>query len=142
MATGGSTEASPLLTCRLISRRLSRNGAKAKRLLMKVWRAGRLPPPRVTTRGLGVDTQWAAWRCLVRRKRVVTFQQAMMRVTDAAHRDSANKVSLFWRIVGPQLRVRPGKPRFRLPTKIPFVDPADTGIIVMVFPEAPLIRHA
>eukprot|EP00971_Amphidinium_carterae_P256400 5090926-Amphidinium_carterae.1 len=39
------------------------NGANAKRLLMKVWRAGRLPPPRVTTRDLGVDTQWAAWRC-------------------------------------------------------------------------------
>eukprot|EP00971_Amphidinium_carterae_P110025 2179450-Amphidinium_carterae.3 len=31
------------------------NGANAKRLLMKVWRAGRLPPPKVTTRDLGVD---------------------------------------------------------------------------------------
>eukprot|EP00971_Amphidinium_carterae_P155482 3083548-Amphidinium_carterae.1 len=27
---------------------------------MKVWRAGRLPPPRVTTRDLGVDTQCVA----------------------------------------------------------------------------------
>eukprot|EP00971_Amphidinium_carterae_P295326 5864935-Amphidinium_carterae.5 len=25
-----------------------------------IWRAGRLPPPRVATRDLGVDTQWAA----------------------------------------------------------------------------------
>eukprot|EP00971_Amphidinium_carterae_P224822 4460165-Amphidinium_carterae.1 len=40
------------------------NGANAKRLLMKVWRAGRLPPLRVTTRDLGVDTQWAAWASL------------------------------------------------------------------------------
>eukprot|EP00971_Amphidinium_carterae_P086779 1717279-Amphidinium_carterae.1 len=32
------------------------NGANAKRLLTKVWRAGRLPPLRVTTRDLGVDT--------------------------------------------------------------------------------------
>eukprot|EP00971_Amphidinium_carterae_P137110 2717150-Amphidinium_carterae.2 len=39
-------------------------GAKAKRLLMKVWRAGTLPPPRITTRDLGVDSQWAAWRFL------------------------------------------------------------------------------
>eukprot|EP00971_Amphidinium_carterae_P157107 3114108-Amphidinium_carterae.1 len=43
------------------------NGANAKRLLMKVWRAGRLLPPRVTTRDLGVYTQWAAWRCPVQR---------------------------------------------------------------------------
>eukprot|EP00971_Amphidinium_carterae_P140773 2789622-Amphidinium_carterae.1 len=47
---------------------------------MKVWKAGTLPPPRVTTRDLGVDTQWAAWRCHVQRKRVVTFQQSMKRV--------------------------------------------------------------
>eukprot|EP00971_Amphidinium_carterae_P265630 5269884-Amphidinium_carterae.3 len=32
------------------------NGATAKRLLMKVWRAGRLQPVKVTTRDLGVDT--------------------------------------------------------------------------------------
>eukprot|EP00971_Amphidinium_carterae_P047024 926008-Amphidinium_carterae.1 len=56
------------------------NGANAKRLLMKVWRAGRLPPLRVTTRDLGVDTQWAAWRCPVQRKRVITFKQSMNRV--------------------------------------------------------------
>eukprot|EP00971_Amphidinium_carterae_P005194 103698-Amphidinium_carterae.1 len=56
------------------------NGANAKRLLMKVWRAGRLPPPKVTTRDLGVDTQWAAWRCPVQRKRVITFRQSMNRV--------------------------------------------------------------
>eukprot|EP00971_Amphidinium_carterae_P127459 2525378-Amphidinium_carterae.1 len=56
------------------------NGANAKRLLMKVWRAGRLPPPRVTTSDLGVDTQWAAWRCPVHRKRVITFKQSMNRV--------------------------------------------------------------
>eukprot|EP00971_Amphidinium_carterae_P351193 6491966-Amphidinium_carterae.1 len=56
------------------------NGANAKRLLMKVWRAGRLPPPWVTTRDLGVDTQWAAWRCPVQRKRVITFKQSMNRV--------------------------------------------------------------
>eukprot|EP00971_Amphidinium_carterae_P019834 390674-Amphidinium_carterae.1 len=56
------------------------NGANAKRLLTKVWRAGRLPPLRVTTRDLGVDTQWAAWRCPVQRKRVITFRQSMNRV--------------------------------------------------------------
>eukprot|EP00971_Amphidinium_carterae_P289552 5749312-Amphidinium_carterae.1 len=56
------------------------NGANAKRLLMKVWRTGRLPPPRITTRDLGVDTQWAAWRCPVQRKRVITFKQSMNRV--------------------------------------------------------------
>eukprot|EP00971_Amphidinium_carterae_P163972 3251067-Amphidinium_carterae.2 len=32
------------------------NGANAKRLLMKAWRVGWLPPPKVTTRDLGVDT--------------------------------------------------------------------------------------
>eukprot|EP00971_Amphidinium_carterae_P242210 4809449-Amphidinium_carterae.1 len=37
------------------------NGAKAKCLLMKVWRAGRLPPPRISTHDLGVDMQRAAW---------------------------------------------------------------------------------
>eukprot|EP00971_Amphidinium_carterae_P337250 6473971-Amphidinium_carterae.5 len=60
------------------------NGAKATRLLMKVWRKGptkgRFPPPCVTTRDLGVDTQWAAWRRPVQRKRVVTFGQSMLRV--------------------------------------------------------------
>eukprot|EP00971_Amphidinium_carterae_P263410 5226246-Amphidinium_carterae.1 len=56
------------------------NGANAKRLLIKVWRAGSLPPPKVTTRDLGVDTQWAAWRCPVQRKIVITFQQSINRV--------------------------------------------------------------
>eukprot|EP00971_Amphidinium_carterae_P128670 2548433-Amphidinium_carterae.1 len=61
------------------------NGANAKILLKKVWRAGRLPPPRVTTCDSGVDTQWAAWRCPVQRKRVtddsvITFKQSMKRV--------------------------------------------------------------
>eukprot|EP00971_Amphidinium_carterae_P201118 3991228-Amphidinium_carterae.1 len=45
---------------------------------MEVWGAGRLPPVKVTTCDLGVDTQWAAWCCPVQRKRVVPFQQAMM----------------------------------------------------------------
>eukprot|EP00971_Amphidinium_carterae_P079466 1572400-Amphidinium_carterae.1 len=48
--------------------------------MQKVWRTGRLPPLKVTTRDLGVDTQWAAWRCPVQRKRVMTFKQAMNRV--------------------------------------------------------------
>eukprot|EP00971_Amphidinium_carterae_P230816 4580301-Amphidinium_carterae.4 len=49
---------------------------------MKAWHKGRLPPPppRITTRDLCVDTQWAAWRCPVQRKRVVTFRQSMLRV--------------------------------------------------------------
>eukprot|EP00971_Amphidinium_carterae_P241300 4791190-Amphidinium_carterae.1 len=55
------------------------NGAKAKRLV-KVWKSGRLPPLKVTTRDLGVDTQWAVWRCPVQRKRVMTFKQSMTRV--------------------------------------------------------------
>eukprot|EP00971_Amphidinium_carterae_P219761 4363111-Amphidinium_carterae.1 len=29
---------------------------------MQVWRKGRLPPLQITTRDLGVDTQWSAWR--------------------------------------------------------------------------------
>eukprot|EP00971_Amphidinium_carterae_P117004 2317112-Amphidinium_carterae.4 len=45
---------------------------KAKKLMQKVWRTGRQPPIKVTTRDLGVDTQWAAWRCPVQRKRVMT----------------------------------------------------------------------
>eukprot|EP00971_Amphidinium_carterae_P215742 4282721-Amphidinium_carterae.1 len=47
---------------------------------MKVRKAGRLPPPRITTHDLGVDTQWAAWRCPVQCKWVITFQQSMKRV--------------------------------------------------------------
>eukprot|EP00971_Amphidinium_carterae_P059716 1181434-Amphidinium_carterae.1 len=41
-----------------------------------VWRAGRLPPPRVTTRDLGMDIRWAVWRCPVQGKRVITFRQS------------------------------------------------------------------
>eukprot|EP00971_Amphidinium_carterae_P201002 3988585-Amphidinium_carterae.1 len=33
------------------------NGANAKRLLMRVWRKGRLPLPRIPTRDLGVDAR-------------------------------------------------------------------------------------
>eukprot|EP00971_Amphidinium_carterae_P299825 5957088-Amphidinium_carterae.1 len=39
-----------------------RNGSVTKRKLWKVWRAGKLPPVQITTRDLGVDTQWSAWR--------------------------------------------------------------------------------
>eukprot|EP00971_Amphidinium_carterae_P078879 1560643-Amphidinium_carterae.1 len=56
------------------------NGPMAKKLVKKVWRTGRLPPLKVTTLDLGVDTQWAAWRCPVQRKQVITFKQAMSRV--------------------------------------------------------------
>eukprot|EP00971_Amphidinium_carterae_P169572 3359446-Amphidinium_carterae.1 len=60
------------------------NGAKAGKLAKKVWRTSRLvvglPPLIVTTRDLGVDTQWAAWRCPVQRKCVMTFKQTMTRV--------------------------------------------------------------
>eukprot|EP00971_Amphidinium_carterae_P050334 991815-Amphidinium_carterae.1 len=38
------------------------------------------PPPSVTTRDVGVDTKWAAWKCPMQRKRVITFQQSMNRV--------------------------------------------------------------
>eukprot|EP00971_Amphidinium_carterae_P328982 6461173-Amphidinium_carterae.2 len=44
---------------------------------MKVWRAGRLAP-KITTRDLGVDAQWVAWRCPVQRK--VTYQQSVKRL--------------------------------------------------------------
>eukprot|EP00971_Amphidinium_carterae_P149329 2960634-Amphidinium_carterae.2 len=36
---------------------------KPRKSMQKVWRTGRLPPQKVTTRDLGVDTQWAVWRC-------------------------------------------------------------------------------
>eukprot|EP00971_Amphidinium_carterae_P198502 3939490-Amphidinium_carterae.1 len=35
---------------------------------MKAWRAAKLPPLEVTTRDLGVDTQWAAWHCPAQHK--------------------------------------------------------------------------
>eukprot|EP00971_Amphidinium_carterae_P100925 1996721-Amphidinium_carterae.3 len=38
--------------------------------LWKVWRAGRLPPVRITTRDLGVDAQWVSWRNPVQKKRL------------------------------------------------------------------------
>eukprot|EP00971_Amphidinium_carterae_P070600 1396169-Amphidinium_carterae.1 len=47
-------------------------------------------------------------------------------------------------LVGPQLRVRPdSEPRVRLPAEAPAEDPADSGIVGVVFLEAPckLGRH-
>eukprot|EP00971_Amphidinium_carterae_P021818 430502-Amphidinium_carterae.2 len=40
---------------------------------MQVWRHGRLPPVQITTRDLGVDTQWSAWRNPVQQKRISFF---------------------------------------------------------------------
>eukprot|EP00971_Amphidinium_carterae_P094132 1863137-Amphidinium_carterae.1 len=57
-----------------------RNGTRANQKLWKVWRAGRLPPVRITTKDLGVDTQWVSWRNPVQKKRLRTFQQSMNRV--------------------------------------------------------------
>eukprot|EP00971_Amphidinium_carterae_P028117 553528-Amphidinium_carterae.2 len=37
-------------------------------------------PVRITTRDLGVDTQWASWRNPVQRKRLRAFEQSMTRV--------------------------------------------------------------
>eukprot|EP00971_Amphidinium_carterae_P188075 3733067-Amphidinium_carterae.1 len=65
--------------------------------------------------------------------------------------DFANKVYDFWRIVGRQLRARPdSEPRVRLLAEAPAEDPADTGIVGIVFPEVPfkiglhlrVVRHA
>eukprot|EP00971_Amphidinium_carterae_P178409 3539353-Amphidinium_carterae.1 len=49
------------------------NGSVTKRKLWKVWRAGRLPPVQISTRDLGVDTQWSAWRNPVQQKRIITI---------------------------------------------------------------------
>eukprot|EP00971_Amphidinium_carterae_P200384 3976547-Amphidinium_carterae.1 len=42
--------------------------------------AGLLPPVKITTRDLGVDTQWSCWRNPVQQKRIRTFEQSMHRV--------------------------------------------------------------
>eukprot|EP00971_Amphidinium_carterae_P012427 244734-Amphidinium_carterae.2 len=46
---------------------------------MQVWRHGRLPPVQITTRDLGVDMQWFAWRNLVEQKRISSFRVSMTR---------------------------------------------------------------
>eukprot|EP00971_Amphidinium_carterae_P247336 4911967-Amphidinium_carterae.2 len=53
------------------------NGSVAKRKLLQVWRHGRLPPVQITTRDLGVDTQWFAWRNPVQQKRISSFRVSM-----------------------------------------------------------------
>eukprot|EP00971_Amphidinium_carterae_P350643 6491664-Amphidinium_carterae.2 len=59
------------------------NGFVTKRKLWKVWRgyrrAGRLPPVKITTRDLGVDTQWFAWRNPVQQKRISSFCASLYR---------------------------------------------------------------
>eukprot|EP00971_Amphidinium_carterae_P135663 2688083-Amphidinium_carterae.1 len=45
------------------------NGTHTKTKLMKAWRSGLLPPVKITTRDLGVDTQWSCWRNPVQKKR-------------------------------------------------------------------------
>eukprot|EP00971_Amphidinium_carterae_P028110 553409-Amphidinium_carterae.1 len=56
------------------------NGTHTKNKLWKAWRSGLLPPVKITTRDLGVDTQWSCWRNPVQKKRVRTFEQSMKRV--------------------------------------------------------------
>eukprot|EP00971_Amphidinium_carterae_P319361 6347297-Amphidinium_carterae.3 len=56
------------------------NGTHTKNKLKKAWRAGLLAPVKITTRDLGVDTQWASWRNPVQRKRIRTFEQSMNRL--------------------------------------------------------------
>eukprot|EP00971_Amphidinium_carterae_P311053 6181471-Amphidinium_carterae.1 len=56
------------------------NGTHTKNKLKKAWRSGLLPPVKITTRDLGVDTQWSCWRNPVQKKRVRTFEQSMSRV--------------------------------------------------------------
>eukprot|EP00971_Amphidinium_carterae_P237839 4721881-Amphidinium_carterae.1 len=56
------------------------NGTHTKNKLKNAWRAGLLPPAKITTRDLGVDTQWVSWRNPVQRKRIRTFEQSMNRV--------------------------------------------------------------
>eukprot|EP00971_Amphidinium_carterae_P187408 3719626-Amphidinium_carterae.1 len=55
------------------------NGSETKRKLWKVRRAGRLPPVQITTRDLGVDAQWFAWRNPVQQKRISSFRVSMTR---------------------------------------------------------------
>eukprot|EP00971_Amphidinium_carterae_P205331 4075439-Amphidinium_carterae.2 len=59
------------------------NGTQTKQKLWQVWRAGRLPPVKLTARDLGAnstDTQWASWRNPVQKKRISTFPHSMSRV--------------------------------------------------------------
>eukprot|EP00971_Amphidinium_carterae_P245380 4872872-Amphidinium_carterae.1 len=65
----------PLQDCGSVQR-----GTRAKQNLWQVWRAGRLPPVKLTTHDLGVDSQWAFWRSPVQKKRISTFHQLMNRV--------------------------------------------------------------
>eukprot|EP00971_Amphidinium_carterae_P198993 3949031-Amphidinium_carterae.1 len=53
------------------------NGTHTKNKLKRAWRAGLLPPVRITTRDLVVDTHWVSWRNPVQRKRLRTFEQSM-----------------------------------------------------------------
>eukprot|EP00971_Amphidinium_carterae_P256317 5089340-Amphidinium_carterae.1 len=54
------------------------DGTWAKQKAWKVWRAGRLSPVKLTTRDLGVDTQWSSWRNPVQhKKRLRTFKQSV-----------------------------------------------------------------
>eukprot|EP00971_Amphidinium_carterae_P136280 2700252-Amphidinium_carterae.1 len=53
------------------------NGTHTKNKLKRAWRSGLLPPVKITTRDLGVDTQWSCWRSPVQRKRIRTFAQSM-----------------------------------------------------------------
>eukprot|EP00971_Amphidinium_carterae_P063481 1256433-Amphidinium_carterae.1 len=46
---------------------------------MQVWRRGRLPPVEITTRALGVDTQWSAWGNPVHQNRISSFRVSMFR---------------------------------------------------------------
>eukprot|EP00971_Amphidinium_carterae_P010274 202999-Amphidinium_carterae.1 len=55
------------------------NGTHTKNKLMRAWRSGLLPPVKITTRDLGVDTQWSCWRNPVQKKRIRTFEQSMNR---------------------------------------------------------------
>eukprot|EP00971_Amphidinium_carterae_P314626 6253858-Amphidinium_carterae.2 len=56
------------------------NGTHTKNKLMRAWRSGLLPPVKITTRDVGVDTHWSCWRNPVQRKRIRTFEQSMQRV--------------------------------------------------------------
>eukprot|EP00971_Amphidinium_carterae_P323162 6422355-Amphidinium_carterae.1 len=61
----------PKLRLFVITRELSKSSGLS---------GGRLPPVRLTTRDLSVDTQWASWRNPVQKKRISTFHQSMNRV--------------------------------------------------------------
>eukprot|EP00971_Amphidinium_carterae_P309907 6158192-Amphidinium_carterae.1 len=61
------------------------NGSVTKRKLWKVWRACRLPLVQMTTRDLGVDTQWFAWENLVQQQSVHEFDACVR--ASSAHDD-------------------------------------------------------